>query len=133
MTAQGTPDTETYLHRIGRTGRFGRVGVSISLIYDTDSWLALTHIGKFFGVPLTGIDTSDWDAVETAVKRVIKSSRKENTENETGLREDWKVRPDEREQGGRRDVEVRADKRQQGGSQGTAVKANEGEQSQWRW
>ncbi|MCJ1270972.1 RNA helicase required for poly(A+) mRNA export [Lobaria immixta] len=77
MTGHGTPDTETYLHRIGRTGRFGRVGVSISLIHNRESWLALRHIGDFFGVPLTGIDTSDWDAVETAVKKVIKSSRKE--------------------------------------------------------
>lgn len=85
MTAMGMPDTETYLHRIGRTGRFGRVGVSISLIHDKMSWLALKHIGEFFGVPLTGIDTSDWDAVETAVKRVIKSSRKESTAPEENM------------------------------------------------
>ena len=26
------PDPETYLHRIGRTGRFGRIGVSISFV-----------------------------------------------------------------------------------------------------
>lgn len=77
MNAQGQPDTETYLHRIGRTGRFGRIGVSISLIHDRASWSALTQIGEFFGVPLTGIDTSDWDAVESAVKKVIKHSRKE--------------------------------------------------------
>lgn len=82
LTAQGQPDTETYLHRIGRTGRFGRVGVSISLVHNQETWLTLKHIGDFFGVPLTGIDTTDWDAVEAAVKHVIKSSRREVTSGE---------------------------------------------------
>lgn len=27
------PDPDTYLHRIGRTGRFGRKGVAINLIH----------------------------------------------------------------------------------------------------
>lgn len=31
-------DPETYLHRIGRTGRFGRVGVSISFVSDKQSY-----------------------------------------------------------------------------------------------
>lgn len=30
-------DAETYLHRIGRTGRFGRKGIAISLVYDDKS------------------------------------------------------------------------------------------------
>jgi superfamily II DNA/RNA helicase len=31
------PDTETYVHRIGRTGRFGRRGVAINFVYDQRS------------------------------------------------------------------------------------------------
>lgn len=42
------PDPETYLHRIGRTGRFGRVGVSISFIFDEKSYKALVSIAKQF-------------------------------------------------------------------------------------
>lgn len=79
MTVNHAPDTETYLHRIGRTGRFGRIGVSISLVHDETSWRVLKQIADFFGTQLTGIDTTDWDAVESAVKHVIKSSRKEST------------------------------------------------------
>ena len=30
----GNPDFETYLHRIGRTGRFGRKGTALNLISD---------------------------------------------------------------------------------------------------
>jgi ATP-dependent RNA helicase DDX19/DBP5 len=44
------PDPETYLHRIGRTGRFGRVGVSISFVFDKKSFLALDHIAKHYGM-----------------------------------------------------------------------------------
>jgi len=31
------PDKETYIHRIGRCGRFGKKGISISLIKMTDT------------------------------------------------------------------------------------------------
>ena len=72
---QGHADPQTYLHRIGRTGRFGRVGVSISFVYDKRSWQQLVEIQDYFGVEMTRIDTADWDEVEKTVKRVIKSSR----------------------------------------------------------
>ncbi|KAI9803057.1 MAG: RNA helicase required for poly(A+) mRNA export [Piccolia ochrophora] len=68
-------DPQTYLHRIGRTGRFGRVGVSISFVYDKKSWRQLNEIQQYFNVEMTRVDTSDWDEVEATVKRVIKSSR----------------------------------------------------------
>ena len=71
----GRPDFETYLHRIGRTGRFGRVGVSISLVHDAPSYNMLQDIGRFFAVPLHAVKSDDWDVVEKTVKQVIKSSR----------------------------------------------------------
>lgn len=73
--ANGDPDPQTYLHRIGRTGRFGRVGVSISFVHDKRSWRQLEEIARYFSVPVTRVDTSDWDEVEASVKKVIKSSR----------------------------------------------------------
>lgn len=42
------PDFETYLHRIGRTGRFGRKGTAINLINDEPSVLALAAIEEHF-------------------------------------------------------------------------------------
>lgn len=71
----GNADYETYLHRIGRTGRFGRVGVSISLVHDDASYDMLQDIGRYFAVPLSAVKSDDWDAVEKTVKQVIKSSR----------------------------------------------------------
>lgn len=69
------PDGETYLHRIGRTGRFGRVGVSISFVFDRSSYRALEFIAAQYGIDLVKLDQSDWDATEKTIHNVIKSSR----------------------------------------------------------
>lgn len=69
----GHADPSTYLHRIGRTGRFGRVGVSISFIHDQKSYNVLMEINKYFGnVEMTRVPTDDWDEVERIVEEVIK-------------------------------------------------------------
>jgi len=44
----GNPDYETYLHRIGRTGRFGKKGTAINLIDDTRSIEVLAAIESHF-------------------------------------------------------------------------------------
>lgn len=70
----GNPDPSTYLHRIGRTGRFGRVGVSISFVHDKKSFDVLNRIMQYFGdgVEITRVPTDDWEEVEKIVKKVIK-------------------------------------------------------------
>ncbi|KAI1814191.1 ATP-dependent RNA helicase DBP5 [Poronia punctata] len=70
-----THDTETYLHRIGRTGRFGRVGVSITFISDKKSFTALQNIASDLEIDLVPLSPDDWDDTEKQVQRVIKSSR----------------------------------------------------------
>ncbi|MCJ1479258.1 RNA helicase required for poly(A+) mRNA export [Lambiella insularis] len=70
---RGNPDPQTYLHRIGRTGRFGRVGVSISFVYDQKSWNQLMEISKYFNTTMLKVETKDWDLVEETIKKVIKS------------------------------------------------------------
>lgn len=68
------PDPSTYLHRIGRTGRFGRVGVSISFVHDKRSYETLQAIQEYFGnIEMTRVPTDDWDEVEKIVKKVIKN------------------------------------------------------------
>jgi len=70
-----TPDLETYLHRIGRTGRFGRVGVSISFVNDRQSYEALKSISDQYNIDLVQLSVTDWNETEEVVQRVIKSSR----------------------------------------------------------
>jgi ATP-dependent RNA helicase DDX19/DBP5 len=69
------PDPETYLHRIGRTGRFGRIGVSISFVYDKRSFQSLVSITKLYGIDLVQLSPEDWDETEKRVQSVIKSNR----------------------------------------------------------
>lgn len=47
--ANGQADPATYIHRIGRTGRFGRKGVAISFVHDKNSFNILSAIQKYFG------------------------------------------------------------------------------------
>nr|POF08157.1 atp-dependent rna helicase dbp5 [Quercus suber] len=74
-TADRKPDFETYLHRIGRTGRFGRTGAALSFVHDERSWSNLMSICNHFSVEPTKLDTGDWDAVEKMLKAVMKNSR----------------------------------------------------------
>ncbi|RAL14350.1 ATP-dependent RNA helicase DBP5 [Aspergillus homomorphus CBS 101889] len=68
-------DFQTYLHRIGRTGRFGRVGVSISFVSNRDEWEMLNQIQKYFNTSIQRIDTKDWDEVEDIIKKTLKNTR----------------------------------------------------------
>lgn len=69
------PAAETYLHRIGRTGRFGRVGVSITFVHDRASFQALEYIGEKYGIDLVRLNTDDWNETEERVNKVLKSRR----------------------------------------------------------
>lgn len=74
-TQGGHPDFETYLHRIGRTGRFGRTGAALSFVHDRKSWNNMMAICKHFGVEPTKLDTTDWDDVEKKLKAIMKNKR----------------------------------------------------------
>ena len=44
----GIFDPETYLHRVGRTGRFGKKGVALNLIHDAKELQVLKQIEVYF-------------------------------------------------------------------------------------
>lgn len=74
VTAEGKPDPSTYLHRIGRTGRFGQIGVAVSFVDSPESFKVLTAIKEYFGegMVLTKLPTDDWDYVEKFIKKNIR-------------------------------------------------------------
>ena len=74
-TADRKPDFETYLHRIGRTGRFGRTGAALSFVHDRRSWENLMAICRHFQVEPTKLDTGDWDSVEKMLKQIMRNAR----------------------------------------------------------
>jgi translation initiation factor 4A len=46
-----TSNFESYLHRIGRSGRFGRKGVAINFVTPQDS-MFLAELEKFYGIQI---------------------------------------------------------------------------------
>lgn len=68
-------DPSTYLHRIGRTGRFGRVGVAVTFVSSKEDWKKLDEIRKYFNTEISKVETRDWDDLEENVTKIIKSSR----------------------------------------------------------
>jgi ATP-dependent RNA helicase DDX19/DBP5 len=77
------PDAETFLHRVGRTGRFGKVGVALTLVHDKRSWEMFRSICSELSINPTKLDTEDWDNVERVVKSIIKSGRNKKVGGET--------------------------------------------------
>ena len=60
----GKPDFETYLHRIGRTGRFGKSGIAVNFIDGPRSMAIMKKIEDHFGKKILLLETDDVDALE---------------------------------------------------------------------
>jgi len=71
----GNPDTETYIHRVGRTGRFGRDGVAINFLDDPASKNAIKRIIDFYKKPIDFITRDELEEfINTNVNK--KTSKK---------------------------------------------------------
>ncbi|KAE9082549.1 ATP-dependent RNA helicase [Phytophthora fragariae] len=64
LTRDHRPDPETYLHRIGRTGRFGRKGCAINFVYDNKSKQDLAEIEEYYARRITQAPADDIEELE---------------------------------------------------------------------
>ncbi|KAF9172530.1 RNA helicase required for poly(A+) mRNA export [Mortierella sp. AD011] len=64
-------DPITYLHRIGRTGRFGRLGISVNFVHSHSSFMIMNQISEFHQCPIlripTELDRRDGDTLQDRV------------------------------------------------------------------
>ena len=67
MDVNRRPDNETYLHRIGRTGRFGRSGLAINFVDGHRSLQNMRKIEEHFGRKIEKLSIDDPDEIEQAV------------------------------------------------------------------
>nr|XP_033775082.1 ATP-dependent RNA helicase DDX25 isoform X2 [Geotrypetes seraphini] len=63
LNKDGDIDCETYLHRIGRTGRFGKKGLAVNLV-EKHSLNLLYAIEKHFNIKIKQLNTDDIDEIE---------------------------------------------------------------------
>ncbi|XP_029574712.1 ATP-dependent RNA helicase DDX19B-like isoform X2 [Salmo trutta] len=64
MDKDGNADNETYLHRIGRTGRFGKRGLAVNMIDSKQSMNILNQIEEHFNKKINKLDSDDLDEIE---------------------------------------------------------------------
>lgn len=60
----GKPDFETYLHRIGRTGRFGKSGIAVNFIDGHRSMNIMKKIEEHFGKKISLLEANDVEELE---------------------------------------------------------------------
>ncbi|XP_038579499.1 ATP-dependent RNA helicase DDX19A [Micropterus salmoides] len=63
----GNADNETYLHRIGRTGRFGRRGFAVNMVDSKHSMDIINQIEMHFNRRITKLDTSNLEEMESLI------------------------------------------------------------------
>lgn len=61
-------DPEVYLHRIGRTGRFGRRGVAINLVYDDSSRRMVQDLETYYGKNIEQVE--DVEVLQERLKAI---------------------------------------------------------------
>lgn len=67
----GLPDPETYVHRIGRTGRFGRQGVSINFVHDRASFQEMNAIQEYMGRNIVRVPADNLVDLEKILKSAL--------------------------------------------------------------
>ena len=70
MTPEKLPDPETYVHRIGRTGRFGRKGVAINFVHNRLSEEILHALEEFFGREIIKIPSESFELMEHKLQEI---------------------------------------------------------------
>jgi ATP-dependent RNA helicase DDX19/DBP5 len=71
VTRDGSPDPDTYLHRVGRTGRFGRKGVAINMLNGEKDKSILKAISQYFAKDIKVLPGDDIAKVSEIVKACL--------------------------------------------------------------
>jgi len=75
LTVDNKLDIATYLHRIGRTGRFGRKGISVNFVSDKSSWDEMQAIEAVLGCKIHRVKTDNFEEMERDLKRMLKDDK----------------------------------------------------------
>lgn len=68
VDANGAPAFETYMHRIGRSGRFGRKGAAFNLVCGSEERRVLDSIARHFDREVPAVPFSDEEAFERVLR-----------------------------------------------------------------
>lgn len=74
------PDTECYIHRMGRAGRFARKGVGINLLETKQQLNDLNRIASKFCLDVSKLPSNDYDALEAKINQCLLGPTEESKE-----------------------------------------------------
>lgn len=75
LTQDRRPDFETYLHRIGRTGRFGKTGCAINLVDSDDQFRNIIEIKQNYNIEMKPLP-KEIDQLEIGLEELKPLTRK---------------------------------------------------------
>eukprot|EP00455_Lapot_gusevi_P048236 TRINITY_DN6631_c0_g2_i6.p1 TRINITY_DN6631_c0_g2~~TRINITY_DN6631_c0_g2_i6.p1 ORF type:complete len:119 (-),score=35.57 TRINITY_DN6631_c0_g2_i6:36-392(-) len=73
MDRDHRPDPETYIHRIGRSGRWGRKGVAINFVHDSRSREHIGFFQSYYRCEIAEL-SEDYEVIERTVNDALKSN-----------------------------------------------------------
>jgi len=68
--ADKTPDLDTYLHRIGRSARYGKPGLAINFVHDDESRTMIQKISEHYKKEIVSITENDFDKIDEIMERL---------------------------------------------------------------
>jgi len=63
-------DEYTYLHRVGRTGRFGRLGVAVNIMATDEDVTKIQEIADKLNIEVDSFDNNDIDKIVDYLEKI---------------------------------------------------------------
>lgn len=63
-------DCEAYLHRVGRTGRFGDQGIALNFVCDSEQESIHQQLLEFYKMPMDEINLADLTKINTQLASI---------------------------------------------------------------
>lgn len=76
-------DPQTYLHRIGRSGRFGRKGIAINFVHDESSKRHISELEAHFGCQIKEFKEEEIEHLSSMLEDIQTSEQKKHLESAT--------------------------------------------------
>jgi len=84
LNAENKPDFETYLHRIGRSGRFGRKGIAINFVHDSQSRKDLKIFEDFFKRKIEPFAADKIEQLQGMLEKLQEDEKKAEEASQSG-------------------------------------------------